>query len=94
MLGKTVLTSLLALLLAGYFVVPLMSVRARRRREARALRRFVLRDVRAGRQERTDATVLQVLTWCEEVVETGRELPLLVGSRYADVHDREKSPDE
>ena len=77
MLGKTVLISLVVLLLAAYWAAPLLSLPARRRRDARALRRWLLRDIEAGRRSAADETVTLVLTWCDEVASTGADVPLL-----------------
>jgi hypothetical protein len=77
MLAKTVLISLVVLLLTAYWATPLLSLSARRRRDARALRRWLLRDIEAGRHEVADATVTHVLHWCDEVATTGADLPLL-----------------
>lgn len=79
MMGNLVLLSLVVLLAAAYHAAPLLSLAAKRRREARALREYLLRDVRAGRRSLDDVVVAEVLTWCDAVVETGHDLPLLVG---------------
>jgi hypothetical protein len=76
MLGRLVLIGLLAVLAAGYYAAPLLSRSAQRRRDARALRRFVLRDLEAGRRSRTEASIAGILSWCDEVAKTGRDLPL------------------
>jgi hypothetical protein len=76
MLGRIVLIALLAVLAAGYYAAPLLSRSAQRRRDARALRRFVVRDIEAGRRSRTEAAIADILTWCDEVARTGRDLPL------------------
>ena len=81
MMGNLVLIGLVALLTAAYHATPLLSLSAKRRREARALRGYVLRDVRDGRRSLDDAVVADVLSWCDAVVETGRDLPLLTGSK-------------
>jgi hypothetical protein len=79
MMGNLVLIGLVALLAAGYHAAPLLSLSAKRRREARALRGYLLRDVRAGRRSIDDAVVAEVLNWCDAVAETGRDLPLSAG---------------
>jgi len=76
-MGNFVLIGLLAILAIGYLAAPLLSLSAQRRRDARALRAYLLRDVRAGRRSLDEPAVALVLTWCDEVVETGRDLPLL-----------------
>jgi len=84
MMGNLVLIGLVALLTAAYHAAPLLSLSAKRRREARALRGYLLRDVRSGRRSLDDAVVADVLNWCDAVAETGRDLPLPVGrtARY------------
>ena len=84
MMGNLVLFGFVALLAAAYHAAPLLSLSARRRREARALRGYLLRDVRNGRRSLDDAVVADVLHWCDAVAETGRDLPLLAGhgARY------------
>jgi hypothetical protein len=84
MMGNLVLIGLVALLAAAYHAAPLLSLSAKRRREARALRGYLLRDVRAGRRSIGDSVVAEVLDWCDAVAETGRDLPLSAGrsSRY------------
>lgn len=77
MLAKTVLLCLVALLLAASWATPLLSLAARRRRDARALRRWLLRDIEAGRRAAADETVTHVLDWCDEVATTGADVPLL-----------------
>jgi hypothetical protein len=77
MVAKTVLLSLVALLLVAYWTAPALSLAARRRRDARALRRWLLRDIEAGRREAADLTVTHVLDWCDEVATTGADVPLL-----------------
>jgi hypothetical protein len=79
MMGNLVLIGLVALLTAAYHAAPLLSLSAKRRREARALRGYLLRDVRDGRRSIDDAVVAEVLSWCDAVAETGRDLPLSVG---------------
>lgn len=70
---------LVAILLAGYVAAPRLSPSARRRRGARALRSFVLRDLRTGRGSIDSELAADVLTWCDEVAKTGRDLPLTRG---------------
>jgi hypothetical protein len=84
MMGNLVLIGLVALLTAAYHAAPLLSLSAKRRREARALRGYLLADVRKGRRSLDDVVVADVLSWCDAVVETGRDLPLLSGrsTRY------------
>lgn len=82
MMGNLVLLVLLALLAVAYHAAPLLSLAAKRRREARALRGYLLRDVRAGRRSLDDRVVAEVLTWCDAVVATGRDLPLSRSGRY------------
>jgi hypothetical protein len=79
MMGNLVLIGLVALLTAAYHAAPLLSRSAKRRREARALRGYLLRDVRDGRRSLDDAVVADVLNWCDAVAESGRDLPLLTG---------------
>jgi hypothetical protein len=76
-----ILLGLLVILAVGYLAAPLLSLSAQRRRDARALRAYLLKDVRAGRRSLNEPAVAMVLSWCNEVVETGRDLPLLAGSR-------------
>ena len=78
-MANLLLISLVALLAVGYQAAPLLSLSAQRRRDARALRAYLLRDVEAGRRSIDEPAVAMVLTWCEEVVETGRDLPLFAG---------------
>jgi hypothetical protein len=78
-MGNLVLIGLLAILAIGYHAAPLLSLSAQRRRDARALRAYLLNDVKAGRRSLDEPAVAMVLTWCDEVVETGRDLPLLAG---------------
>ena len=73
-----VLFGLLAILAVGYLAAPLLSRSAQRRRDARALRSYLLKDVRAGRRSLDEPVVILALTWCDEVAETGRDLPLLI----------------
>jgi hypothetical protein len=82
-MGNLVLIGLVALLAAAYHAAPLLSLSAQRRRDARALRAYLLKDVQAGRRSLDEPAVAIVLTWCEAVAETGRDLPLLA-SRNAD----------
>jgi hypothetical protein len=76
MMGNLVLLGVLALLAAAYLAAPLLSLAAKRRRDARALRAYLLRDVREGRRSMDDEVVAEVLSWCDVVVATGRDLPL------------------
>jgi len=76
-MGNLVLPGLVAILVAGYYAAPLLSLSAQRRRDARALRAYVLKDIEAGRRRFDEPAVAMVLTWCAEVAETGRDLPLL-----------------
>ena len=76
-----VLFCLLALCGVCYQAAPLLRPSARRRREARSLRTHVLREVRAGHRSEDDAVVRDVLEWCEAVVRTGRDLPLVTRPR-------------
>jgi hypothetical protein len=77
MMGNLVLLGLVALLAAAYHAAPLLSLAAKRRREARALRSHLLRDVRDGRRSLDDTVVAEVLNWCDAVAATGRDLPLV-----------------
>jgi hypothetical protein len=77
-MGNFVLLGLLAILAVGYHAAPLLSLSAQRRREARALRSYLLKDVKAGRRSLDEPAVALVLTWCDQVAETGHDLPLLV----------------
>jgi hypothetical protein len=79
MAGNPVLLGLVTILTGGYYAVGLLSPSARRRRAARALRSFVLRDIRNGRRSFDDTVATDVLTWCDEVAETGRDVPLTLG---------------
>jgi hypothetical protein len=79
-MGDFVLPGLLAILAAGYLAAPLLSRSAQRRRDARALRAYLLRDVKAGRRSIDEPAVVLLLTWCNAVAETGAELPLLAVS--------------
>ena len=76
MMGNLVLLGVLALLAAAYHAAPLLSLAAKRRRDARALRTYLLKDVREGRRSLDDTVVAEVLSWCDVVVATGRDLPL------------------
>lgn len=75
---ELITSGFVAVLAAGYFVTPRLSHAARRRRDARALRTHVLSEVEAGRRSLDDEVVTDVLTWCDEVVQTGRDVPLTV----------------
>jgi hypothetical protein len=76
-MGNLILFGLVALLAVGYHAAPLLSLSAQRRRDARALRAYLLKDVLAGRRSLDEPAVAIVLTWCDVVEETGRDLPLL-----------------
>jgi len=75
---ELILSGFVALLASGYFAAGRLSRAARRRRDARTLRLHLLREVEAGRRSLDDEIVTNVLTWCDEVVQTGRDLPLTV----------------
>ncbi|GAB6901627.1 hypothetical protein [Kineosporia succinea] len=75
---ELILTGFVALLAAGHLAAGRLSRAARRRRDARALRSHVLREIEAGRRSRDDEVVTNVLSWCDEVAQTGRDLPLTV----------------
>lgn len=81
MMGNLILVGLLVLLAAGYHAAPLLSLAARRRRDARALRGYLLRDVREGRRSADDELVAGLLRWCDAVAETGDDVPLLPSAR-------------
>ena len=72
------MSGFIAALAAGYFGAGRLSRAARRRRDARALRTHLLREVEAGRRSIDDEIVADVLSWCEEVAQTGRDVPLTV----------------
>ena len=36
----------------------------------------MLRDIEAGRRSGTEDSIAGILSWCEEVARTGRDLPL------------------
>jgi hypothetical protein len=75
-MGDAVLIGAVMILLAGCCAARLVSRTERRRREARALREFVRRDIKAGRRRIDDSVVADVLSWCDQVAVTGRDLPL------------------
>ncbi|MBT0772113.1 hypothetical protein KIH74_24430 [Kineosporia sp. J2-2] len=75
---ELVLSGFVVALAAAHFATGRLSRAARRRREARALRVHVLREVEAGRRSLDDAAVVGVLSWCDEVVQTGRDVPMTV----------------
>lgn len=79
MMGNLVLLGLVAVLAASYHAARLLSRSSQRQRDARALRHFISRDIRAGRRSLDDAVVAEVLDWCDEVEQTGRDVPLTVG---------------
>ncbi|MCD5310069.1 hypothetical protein [Kineosporia babensis] len=75
---ELILAGFVALLALGYVITGRLSGVARRRREARALRSHLLREVEAGRRSLDDEVVAGVLSWCDEVAQTGRDVPLTV----------------
>jgi hypothetical protein len=77
MMGNVVFIGLIALLAVGYHAAGLLSREAARRRDARALRNHLLREIRSGRRSADDEVVTVVLNWCDEVSETGYDLPLV-----------------
>lgn len=72
------MSGFVAVLATGYLAAGRLSHAARRRRDARALRSHVLREVESGRRSLDDEIVADLLSWCDEVAETGRDLPLTV----------------
>ncbi len=75
---ELILSGFVAALAAGYIATGRLSRAARRRRDARALRTHLMREVEAGRRSLDDEVVAGVLSWCDEVVQTGRDVPLTV----------------
>jgi CRISPR/Cas system Type II protein with McrA/HNH and RuvC-like nuclease domain len=75
---ELILSGFVTVLAAGYVAAGRLSRAARRRRDARTLRLHLLREVEAGRRSLDDEIVADVLTWCDEVAQTGRDLPLTV----------------
>ncbi len=75
---ELILSVFVAVLAAGYLATPRLSRAARRRRDARALRTHLLREVESGRRSLDDEVVADVLSWCDEVAQTGRDVPLTV----------------
>ncbi len=72
------MSGFVTVLAVGYVAAGRLSRAARRRRDARTLRLHLLREVEAGRRSLDDEIVADVLTWCDEVAQTGRDLPLTV----------------
>ncbi|WP_285623529.1 hypothetical protein [Kineosporia sp. NBRC 101677] len=75
---ELILSGFVAVLAGGYIATGRLSRAARRRREARALRSHVLAEVEAGRRRLDEEVVADVLSWCDEVAQTGRDVPLTV----------------
>jgi CRISPR/Cas system Type II protein with McrA/HNH and RuvC-like nuclease domain len=75
---ELILSGFVTVLAAGYVAAGRLSRAARRRRDARTLRLHLLREVEAGRRSLDDEIVADVLVWCDEVAQTGRDLPLTV----------------
>ncbi|MFI7587853.1 hypothetical protein ACIB24_12335 [Spongisporangium articulatum] len=64
MLANPVTPLLLGLLLVGYRAAGMLSPLSRRRREARAVQRLVLREINEGKRSFDDPDVRDLLTWC------------------------------
>ncbi|GLY28062.1 hypothetical protein Kisp02_14270 [Kineosporia sp. NBRC 101731] len=75
---ELILSGFVALLAAGHLAAGQLSRAARRRRDAKALRHHVMCEVEAGRRSLDDEIVSHVLSWCDEVARSGRDLPLTV----------------
>jgi hypothetical protein len=76
MMANVVFIGLVALLAVAYHAAGLLSRRAARQRDARALRAHLLEEIDAGHHSREDEVVTVVLNWCDEVAESGQDLPL------------------
>jgi hypothetical protein len=76
MMANALFIGLVALLATAYHAAGLLSRPAGRRRDARALRTHVLREIDAGNASSDDDVVTLVLSWCDEVANTGQDLPM------------------
>lgn len=73
---QLVLFSFVALLGIGHHASGYLSRTSRRRRDARAFRSHLVREIASGHRHPDDELVAHALAWCDEVAQTGRDVPL------------------
>jgi hypothetical protein len=88
MTANLVFIGLVALLAVAYRTTGLLSHQARRRRDARALRAHLLREIAQGHRSADEEVVAVVLNWCEAVIRTGRDLPMTGRDQCVNPDDR------